>query len=44
LLLAFSWLMRRAYPASFYFQEGNETILEGFLTASLDVWGTRRVS
>ena len=34
LLVAFSWLMRRAYPALFSFQEVIESILEGFFTAS----------
>jgi hypothetical protein len=34
LLLAFSWLMRRAYSASFCFQELIDMILEGFFTAS----------
>jgi hypothetical protein len=34
LLLAFSWLMRRAYPALLRFQELIEMILEGFFTAS----------
>jgi len=36
LFVTFSWLMRRAYPTSFCFQEVIEIILEGFFTAS--VW------
>jgi hypothetical protein len=34
LLVAFSSLMRRAYPASLCFQELIEIISEGFFTAS----------
>jgi hypothetical protein len=39
LLVAFSWLMRRAYPTSFCFQEMIEIILKGFFTASFYAWG-----
>jgi len=35
LFVTFSWLMRRAYPTSFCFQEVIEIILEGFFTASI---------